>query len=96
MRPCCVSRDQHGESSRCSKQKLEILPVVTLTFVQQVARFNQGHTIADIRRFISASRPDLDTSYTFMTAFPSAELKDESAKLVDAGLLNAVVIQKAA
>jgi len=59
-----------------------------------VASFNHSHTVADIRRFIAASRPDIDTHYGLMTAFPSAQLTDDSKTIVDAGLLNAVIMQK--
>lgn len=50
--------------------------------------------MADIRRFIRASRPDQPSTYQLMTAFPSAQLSDNSKTLTEAGLLNAVVIQK--
>ena len=62
--------------------------------VFQVAQFNHSHTVADIRRFIAASRPDLPAAYSLMTAFPSAQLTDDSKTISDAGLLNAVIIQK--
>lgn len=60
----------------------------------KVAQFNHSQTVGDVRRFIAASRPDMSTNYSLMTAFPSAALKDESVTLEAAGLLNAVVIQK--
>ena len=59
----------------------------------KVAQFNHSHTVADIRRFIAASRPGVNSEYRLMTAFPSVALKDEAASLEGAGLLNAVVIQ---
>ena len=67
---------------------------LTLRFCFQVAQFNHSHTVADIRRFIAASRPDLPAAYNLMTAFPSAQLTDDSKTISDAGLLNAVIIQK--
>lgn len=60
----------------------------------KVAQFNHNHTVADIRRFIAASRPESNPQYSLMTAFPSAALENDAATLEDAGLLNAVVIQK--
>jgi UBX domain-containing protein 1 len=59
-----------------------------------VARFNNTHTLADVRRFIRASRPDMAAPYTLGTAFPPAPLTDEAATLEAAGLLNAVLIQR--
>lgn len=54
-------------------------------------------TVGDLRSFISASRPDLaGTSYRLATAFPAAELTDDSATIQGAGLGNAVVVQKPA
>ena len=60
----------------------------------QVARFNTKHTVADIRKFLAASRPDLGQSYRLMTAFPQQQLSDESATIAAAGLENAVIMQK--
>jgi len=59
-----------------------------------VAQFNHNHTIADIRRFIAASQPDMTAQYGLMTAFPSVHLTEDSKIIVEAGLLNAVIIQK--
>jgi UBX domain-containing protein 1 len=59
-----------------------------------VARFNLTHTVGDVRRFIRASRPDMPQSYNLITAFPQAQLKDDSATIGGAGLANAVIIQK--
>jgi UBX domain-containing protein 1 len=61
-----------------------------------VARFNHTHTLADVRRFVRASRPDMAAPYTLGTAFPPAPLTDEAATLEAAGLLNAVLIQRKA
>ena len=51
-------------------------------------------TVGDIRRFIAASRPDIPSSYRLLTAFPQAQLTDDSATIEGAGLQNAVIIQK--
>lgn len=62
--------------------------------VVQVARFNLTHTVGDIRRFIHAARPDTTGPYRLITAFPQAQLDDDSATIAAAGLANAVIIQK--
>jgi len=36
----------------------------------------------------------MNARYGLMTAFPSAQLTDDTKTIVDAGLLNAVIIQK--
>lgn len=61
---------------------------------RMVARFNHSQTVRDIRRFIASSRPDCPLSYFLMTAFPSKQLTDDSQTIEDAGLVNAVVMQK--
>lgn len=62
--------------------------------VVQVARFNLTHTVGDIRRFIHAARPHTTGPYRLITAFPQAQLDDDSATIAAAGLANAVIIQK--
>lgn len=59
-----------------------------------VARFNHTHTLGHVRSFISTARSDITGPYTLATAFPPKTLDDDSVTLVDAGLLNAVLIQK--
>lgn len=61
---------------------------------RMVARMNHGHTVADIRRFIRASRPDVAGAYALATGFPPAPIADESQSLEAAGLLNAVINQR--
>ncbi|GMH43946.1 hypothetical protein BSKO_11880 [Bryopsis sp. KO-2023] len=61
---------------------------------RMVAQFNHNHTVLDIRRFIAAARPEMGVTYSLLTAFPSANLTDDSATIEGAGLLNAVIIQK--
>ncbi|BDA46940.1 NSFL1 cofactor p47 [Coccomyxa sp. Obi] len=61
---------------------------------RMVARFNLTHTVGDIRRFIRAARPDTTGPYRLITAFPQAQLDDDSATIAAAGLANAVIIQK--
>ncbi|XP_051125023.1 plant UBX domain-containing protein 4-like [Andrographis paniculata] len=62
---------------------------------RMVARFNHHHTIADIRAFIDASRPEGLRSYQLQTVgFPPKVLTDLDQTIEQAGLLNSVVIQK--
>jgi len=54
-------------------------------------------TVGDLRKFITASRPDLgSTAYRLAVPFPPAQLTDDAATIQDAGLQNAVVVQKPA
>ena len=60
-----------------------------------VGRFNHTHTVADIRGYINASQPGMASRpYILQTSFPPQPLADESQNVKDAGLVNAVVIQK--
>lgn len=61
---------------------------------RMVAQFNHDHTIADVRRFLRASKPEQRAPYQLMTAFPSKLVENETATLEAAGLINAVLIQK--
>ena len=61
---------------------------------RMVASFNHSHTLLDVRRFIRASRPEAAEGYGLMTAFPSAPIENEGRTIEEAGLLNAVIIQK--
>ncbi len=58
---------------------------------RMVARMNASHTVADVRRFIRASRPDLAGPYSLCSGFPPSPITDETATLEGAGLLNAVM-----
>ncbi|KAI8813228.1 hypothetical protein BJ742DRAFT_475852 [Cladochytrium replicatum] len=60
-----------------------------------VYKFNDTHTVGDIRNQINRNRPgDADRNYALMTTFPNRELTDSSATIKDAGLVNAVIVQK--
>lgn len=62
-----------------------------------VVKANQTHTITDLRRFINTSRPEYNQrSYALMTSFPNRELTNNEQTLQEAGLLNAVIMQKLA
>jgi len=59
------------------------------------SRFNHTHTVGDIRSFINASRVgEAQRNYILQTTFPSRDLKDERQTLIDASLLNSVVVQR--
>lgn len=75
-------------------------PVTTLQLrladgTRLVQKFNQTHTVGDVRRFLAATTPNSEP-FTLTTSFPPKALTDESQTLKEAGLLNAVVIQKRA
>lgn len=53
-------------------------------------------TVGDLRRFLAVCRTDLPRDCRLATAFPAAELEDDSVTLQQAGLANAVVVQKKA
>lgn len=62
---------------------------------RMIAHFNHHHTIADIRAFINASRPDGSRTYQLQTVgFPPKPLTDPNQTIDQAGLANSVVIQK--
>ncbi|KAK6142433.1 hypothetical protein DH2020_022781 [Rehmannia glutinosa] len=62
---------------------------------RMVSRFNNYHTIRDIRGFIDASRPDGPRTYQLQTmGFPPKQLTDLDQTIEEAGIANSVVIQK--
>ncbi|KAI0791273.1 ubiquitin-related domain-containing protein [Abortiporus biennis] len=62
---------------------------------RMVCRMNLTHTVQDIRNFINAARPENNTRpYAIMTTFPNRTLEDEKQTIKDAGLVNAVVVQR--
>uniref|UniRef100_A0A182N810 Uncharacterized protein n=1 Tax=Anopheles dirus TaxID=7168 RepID=A0A182N810_9DIPT len=59
------------------------------------ARFNQTHTVDNVRRYIVNARPQYATqNFALMTTYPSKELNDGAKTLKDAGLLNAAIMQR--
>lgn len=61
-----------------------------------VARFNETHTIADVRNFIRIQQGSAaPAAFTLVTGPPAPKtLDDDAATLKDAGLLGAVILQK--
>ncbi|KAL7421465.1 protein phosphatase regulator [Cryptotrichosporon argae] len=58
-----------------------------------VARVNLTHTVADLRGFVAAARPD-NRPFILQTTFPSRELSDDAETVEAAKLQNAVVVQR--
>ncbi|KAJ7392114.1 NSFL1 cofactor p47 [Desmophyllum pertusum] len=62
---------------------------------RMVSKFNHSNTVGDIRRFICASRPQMaGMNFVLLTTFPNKELTDDTQKLSEANLLNAVIVQR--
>ncbi|KAF9210249.1 hypothetical protein CPC16_005926 [Podila verticillata] len=62
---------------------------------RMVARFNHTHTVNDIRGYINASQAgESSRAYVLQTSFPKKDLEDLHQTVKDAGLLNAVVLQR--
>ncbi|KAI8826751.1 uncharacterized protein EV422DRAFT_562805 [Fimicolochytrium jonesii] len=60
-----------------------------------VTKANHTHTIGDIRGFVNSSRPENATRrFVLQTAYPVKELSDDKVTLKDAGLINAVIVQR--
>lgn len=60
-----------------------------------VSRFNNHHTVRDVRGFIDASRPGGSREYQLLTmGFPPKQLTDLDLTIEQAGIANSVVIQK--
>eukprot|EP01024_Parvocaulis_polyphysoides_P036144 TRINITY_DN3216_c0_g1_i2.p1 TRINITY_DN3216_c0_g1~~TRINITY_DN3216_c0_g1_i2.p1 ORF type:complete len:385 (-),score=88.94 TRINITY_DN3216_c0_g1_i2:385-1515(-) len=103
--------NENGESSNKSSQQQQQVsgqwegvnesePVTSIQLrlsdgSRMVARFNHTHTIADIRRFIRASRPDMSENYTLMTTFPRKTLVNNDKSIAEEELMNAVITQQA-
>ena len=60
-----------------------------------IIKLNPSHTVSDIRRYIVTARPQFSAgNFILQTSFPKKDLVDEATTIKDAGLLNAVVIQR--
>lgn len=82
---------------------VEVNPTVPVTTLQirlgdgtrLISRFNHTHTIGDVYGFVnSASLESRNRNYVLQTTFPNKELSDHGQTIKDAGLVNAVVVQK--
>ncbi|OWA51738.1 NSFL1 cofactor p47 [Hypsibius exemplaris] len=57
-----------------------------------VNRFNEAHTVADVRRYIQLARPELSShAFQMLAGFPLKPLSDETASLKEANLLGAAI-----
>jgi len=92
-----------SSSSPLRARQLELDESLPITSIQirmgdgtrMLARFNHTHVIRDIREFINASRVgEASRNYVLQTTFPTKDLIDETLTLVEASLLNSVVIQR--
>lgn len=62
---------------------------------RMVGRFNLTHTVQDVRGYINAGHPGMSSRpYVLQTSFPPKPVSDENQTLQEAGLANAVIIQK--
>ncbi|PIN18703.1 Protein tyrosine phosphatase SHP1/Cofactor for p97 ATPase-mediated vesicle membrane fusion [Handroanthus impetiginosus] len=62
---------------------------------RMISRFNNYHTIRDVRGFIDASRPDGPRTYQLQSmGFPPKQLTNLDQTIEEAGIANSVVIQK--
>ncbi|KAL7267241.1 protein phosphatase regulator [Rhizina undulata] len=60
-----------------------------------ISRFNHTHTVGDVYGFVNAASPEgARREYVLQTTFPNKELKDRQQSIKEAGLINAVVVQK--
>nr|XP_018888341.2 UBX domain-containing protein 2B isoform X2 [Gorilla gorilla gorilla] len=60
-----------------------------------IQRFNSTHRILDVRNFIVQSRPEFAAlDFILVTSFPNKELTDESLTLLEADILNTVLLQQ--
>ncbi|XP_008295918.1 NSFL1 cofactor p47 isoform X2 [Stegastes partitus] len=60
-----------------------------------VQKFNHTHRVSDLRQFVVAARPAMAArEFVLMTTFPNKELSDEGQTLLQANLLNAVIVQR--
>lgn len=82
---------------------VEVDPAVPVTTLQirlgdgtrLVSRFNHTHTVGDVYGFVnSASLESTSRNYVLQTTFPNKELSDHGQTIKEAGLVNAVVVQK--
>lgn len=59
-----------------------------------VGQFNHEHTVAQVRNYIVAARPQYQTQpFNLLSTYPSKLLNDGET-LAEAGILNAAIMQK--
>lgn len=87
---------QHSRSLIVDEDKpASSLQLRLLDGTRMVVRFNNDHTVADVRSFIDAARPGSSENYLLQTVgFPPEKLTNLAQTIEAAGLRNAVIIQK--
>ncbi|XP_055607595.1 NSFL1 cofactor p47 [Uranotaenia lowii] len=95
------SNNEANEKKASSELAIdESQPVTTLQIrladgSRLTARFNQSHTVENIRQYIINARPEYAAqNFALLTTFPSKELTEGEKTLKDAGLLNAAIMQR--
>lgn len=103
-----VIGSKQKEASECTNNDKKIVyqhkidetfPVTTLQIrfgdgTKHLVKFNLSHTIGDVYDFVNINGTDDSRNYILQTIFPNKEYVDKSLNLKDAGLLNAVLVQK--
>lgn len=94
-----VSANKPAETGRQTSIEVDNNKPVTQIQVRlgdgtrMVARFNYTHTVGNLRQFVQLSRADA-REFLLQTTMPTNVLEDDSLTLEQAGLLNAVVVQR--
>jgi len=93
-----ASAAKPAASSASSFQVDETKPTTSIQIrladgTRMVSKFNLTHTVADITRFVEAARRG-GQAFDLMLTFPQRILSDLSQTILDAGLQNAVIVQK--
>ncbi|XP_026686561.1 NSFL1 cofactor p47 [Diaphorina citri] len=98
-----VFLDLRSQQGKSLKPGLLAHPVVAMSLIRFLnisscfftGTFNHTHTIADVRSYINAARPQYETAdYALQTTFPSKELADATQTIKDAGILNSAIVQR--
>lgn len=91
---------QNEKSAAAELALDESQPVTTLQIrladgSRLTARFNQTHTVENVRQYVVRARPQYAAqNFALLTTFPSKELTEGGQSLKDAGLLNAAIMQR--
>ncbi|KAJ3319007.1 hypothetical protein HDV06_006758 [Boothiomyces sp. JEL0866] len=90
-----------SSQSAPAPQAAEVDPSQPVTSIQVrlgdgkrlIAKFNQSHTVGDLRAYVRASTTD-PRDFVLQTSMPTTIIHDDKLSLKDAQLLNAVIIQR--
>ncbi|CAH2058529.1 unnamed protein product, partial [Iphiclides podalirius] len=101
--PVAASPADRSANQRAAQEAVgldESSPVTTLQFrladgSRLTGRFNHGHTVADLQRYVARAEPAYQLRpFALLTTFPSAELADPALTLAQANLLNTTLLQR--